>query len=82
VSSRKRKTTTAATAVRATDHQYSTGQYECAATKPPKVGPADAPKFSARCRTVKARPLWCKKNMSTRYFGPSMLTVTPKKAEK
>jgi hypothetical protein len=58
VSSRVKNTKTRVATTRPTDHQYSIVHEWLAAMKPENVGPAEAPKFSAKCRTVKARPRW------------------------
>lgn len=51
-------------------------------TKAHSEGPAEVPKSKKKWNMVKARPRWCRKNMSISMRGPRTPTAVPKKLAK
>ena len=65
-----------------TVHQNSNVQEPCEEIKAERVGPATLPKFKHQWNTVKARPLWWRKNRSFRIRGPRTPVTPPNNPEK
>lgn len=82
VSCKNRKQLIMAKPSNPTVHQNSRVQDLPPEMKADKVGPAVLPKFKHQWNAVKALPLWCKKNRSTRTRGPRTPVIPPKKPEK